>query len=191
MPSPSNKIVIIAAPSGAGKTSVTRHLLRSLPDQLAFSISCATRSPRNNEKDNVDYYFISVDEFKQRINRKEFVEWEMVYAGKYYGTLKSEIERLTALGRNVVFDVDVKGAMSIKHLYPEETLTVFIKVPSMEILEKRLRLRGTDTEESLTRRLTKARGELTFEPQFDVVLINDVLEQTLKEAEDIVQKFLL
>jgi len=184
------KLIVFAAPSGSGKTTVVRHILSAFPNS-GFSVSATTRTKRPHEIHAKDYYYLSVETFKLWISLDAFAEWEEVYAGQYYGTLKSEIERLTALGRHVVFDVDVKGAMSIKHLYPEDTLTVFIKVPSMEVLEKRLRLRGNDTEESLTRRLTKARGELTFEPQFDAVLINDVLEETLKEAEDIVQKFLL
>jgi guanylate kinase len=152
MPSPSNKIVIIAAPSGAGKTSVTRHLLQSLPDQLSFSISCATRAPRNNEKDKVDYYFISVDAFKERINRKEFVEWEMVYAGKYYGTLKSELYRIWQENKTPLLDVDVKGGLNVQQLYPERSLSLFIEPPSIEELERRLNARGTETPESLKAR---------------------------------------
>ena len=184
------KLLVFTAPSGSGKTTVVRHILSTFPN-TGFSVSATTRTKRPHEVHGKDYYYLSVETFKLWISHDAFAEWEEVYSGQFYGSLKSEIERLTALGRHVVFDVDVKGAMSIKHLYPEETLTVFIKVPSMEELEKRLRLRGNDTEESLTRRLTKARIELTFQSQFDVVLVNDVLEQTLKEAEDIVQKFLL
>ena len=190
MPSPSNKIVIIAAPSGAGKTSVTRHLLKSLPDQLAFSISCATRSPRNNEKDKVDYYFITVEEFKQRINRKEFVEWEMVYAGKYYGTLKSELHRIWDDQKTPLLDVDVKGGLNVHRLYPNRSLSLFIEPPSIEELEKRLKARGTETPESLRARISKASYELTFKNQFDHIIVNDSLERACREAEDAVKAFL-
>lgn len=190
MPSPSSKIVIIAAPSGAGKTSVTRHLLKSLPDQLAFSISCATRSPRNNEKDKVDYYFISVEEFKERINRKEFVEWEMVYAGKYYGTLKSELERIWQQYKTPLLDVDVKGGLNVQLLYPERSLSLFIEPPSLEELEKRLKARGTETPESLKARISKASYELTFKNRFDHIIVNDSLERACLEAEEAVKAFL-
>jgi len=184
------KIIIIAAPSGAGKTSVVRHLLKAMPDQLAFSISCATRSPRNNEKHAVDYYFISVDEFKDRINRGEFVEWEMVYAGKYYGTLKSEMNRIWETGRSPLLDVDVKGGLNVQSLYPKESLSLFIEPPSMEELEKRLRARGTETEESLKSRLSKASYEMTFKHKFDHIIINDKLERACAVAERLVREFL-
>ncbi|MEO6132770.1 MAG: guanylate kinase [Saprospiraceae bacterium] len=183
------KLLVFTAPSGSGKTTIVRHVLSAFPN-TGFSVSATTRAKRPNEVHGKDYYYLSVETFKLWVSLDAFAEWEEVYEGQFYGTLKSEIDRLTAMGRHVVFDVDVKGAMSIKHLYPEEALTIFIKVPSMEILEKRLRLRGNETEESLKKRLTKAREELTLEPSFDVVLINDVLEETLKEADDIVQKFL-
>jgi len=190
MPSFSNKIVIIAAPSGAGKTSVTRHLLKALPERLAFSISCATRAPRNNEKDKVDYYFITVEEFKQRINRKEFVEWEMVYAGKYYGTLKSELQRIWAVQKTPLLDVDVKGGLNVHRLYPDRSLSLFIEPPSIEELEKRLKARGTETPESLRARISKASYELTFKNQFDHIIVNDSLERACREAEDAVITFL-
>jgi len=184
------KLFVFTAPSGSGKTTIVRYILSTFKN-TGFSVSATTRAKRPHEVHGKDYFYLSVETFKLWVSLDAFAEWEEVYKGQFYGTLKSEIERLTSMGRHVVFDVDVKGAISIKHLYPEETMTIFIKVPSMEILEKRLRLRGNDDEESLKKRLTKAREELTFEPQFDVVLVNDVLEQTLKEAEDIVQKFLL
>lgn len=183
------RLIVYAAPSGSGKTTVVQHVLSVFPD-LAFSVSATTRARRDGEEDGRDYYFFDVDHFKMLIESGEFAEWEEVYPGQYYGTLKAEINRLREAGRHVVFDVDVKGAMSIKRLYPDETLTVFIKVPSMEVLEQRLRTRGTDTEESLQKRLSKAAEELEFEPLFDVVLVNDVLEDTLCEAEDIVRNFL-
>lgn len=185
-----HKIIIIAAPSGAGKTSVVRHLLKIMPDQLAFSISCATRSPRNNEKDGVDYYFISADEFKDRINRNEFVEWEMVYAGKYYGTLKSEMNRIWDTGRSPLLDVDVKGGLNVQSLYPKESLSLFIEPPSLEELEKRLRARGTETEESLKSRISKASYEMSFKHKFDHIIINDQLDRTCAVAERLVREFL-
>ena len=184
------KLLVFTAPSGSGKTTIVRHILSTF-SSTGFSVSATTRAKRPYEVHGKDYFYLSVETFKLWVSLDAFDEWEEVYEGQFYGSLKSEIERLTALGRHVVFDLDVKGAMSIKQLYPEEALTIFIKVPSMEVLEKRLRLRGNDDEENLKKRLTKAREELTFEPQFDVVLVNDVLEETLKEAEDIVQKFLL
>lgn len=185
-----HKIIIIAAPSGAGKTSVVRHLLKIMPDQLAFSISCATRSPRNNEKDGVDYYFISADEFKDRINRNEFVEWEMVYAGKYYGTLKSEMNRIWDTGRSPLLDVDVKGGLNVQSLYPKESLSLFIEPPSLEELEKRLRARGTETEESLKSRISKASYEMSFKHKFDHIIINDQLDRACAVAERLVHEFL-
>jgi guanylate kinase len=183
------KLLVFTAPSGSGKTTIVKHILSTFPN-TGFSVSATTRTKRPYEAHAKDYFYLSVETFKLWISMDAFAEWEEVYPGQFYGTLKSEIERLTSLGKHVVLDVDVKGAISIKNLYPDETLTIFIKVPSMEVLEKRLLMRG-ETEESLKRRLEKARQELTFETRFDVVLINDVLEDTLREAEDIVRKFLL
>jgi guanylate kinase len=190
MSSPQNKLIIIAAPSGAGKTSVTRHLLKSFPGQLAFSISCATRQPRNNEKDKVDYYFISVEDFKNKIEQKEFVEWEMVYEGKYYGTLKSEMERIWQQHKAPLLDVDVQGGIKIQQQYPHNSLSLFIEPPSIEELERRLRARGTETPESLQARLNKASYELSFKSQFDHIILNDKLERACDEAEEAVRKFL-
>ena len=190
MTSSDHKIVIIAAPSGAGKTSVTRHLLQHLPGQLAFSVSCATRQPRNYEKDKVDYYFITVDEFETRIRHNEFAEWEMVYPGKYYGTLKSELQRIWDSGRAPLLDVDVKGGMAIQQKYPGQTLSLFIEPPSIGELEKRLRARGTETEESLKARIDKASYELSFKSHFDHVILNDLLERACQEAEATVRRFL-
>ena len=185
-----NKLVIITAPSGAGKTSVTRHLLKALPEQLAFSVSCATRLPRNNEKDKVDYYFITVDAFKNKIQHNEFVEWEMVYEGKYYGTLKSEIHRIWKEEKIPLLDVDVQGAVHVKQQHPEQSLSIFIEPPSVEELKKRLNRRGTETAESLATRLNKATYELSFKDHFDNVIVNDDLEKACKEAVDIVSNFL-
>ncbi len=190
MPDLQHKIIIIAAPSGAGKTSVTRHLLKAMPDRLAFSISCATRPPRNNEKDGVDYYFITVDEFKDRINRQEFVEWEMVYAGKYYGTLKSEMNRIWSHDKAPLLDVDVKGGLNVQSLYPKQSFSLFIEPPSIEELERRLKARGTETPESLRSRISKASYELTFKNRFDRVIINDSLDRACAEAERAVREFL-
>ena len=190
MASQQDKIIIIAAPSGAGKTSVVRHLLSVMPGQLAFSISCATRSARNNEQHGVDYYFISADEFKDRINNNEFVEWEMVYAGKYYGTLKSELRRIWALHKAPLLDVDVKGGLNVQAQYPRQSLSLFIEPPSIEELEKRLRARGTETPESLKARISKAAYEMTFKDRFDHIIINDQLDRACKEAEAIVRNFL-
>ncbi len=190
MPVAENKLIIIAAPSGAGKTSVTRHLLKFLPGQLAFSISCATRLPRHHEQHGVDYYFISADEFKDRINRQEFVEWEMVYAGKYYGTLKSELRRIWDLGKTPLLDVDVKGGINVQAQYPKQSLSLFIDPPSIEELERRLKARGTETPESLKSRISKASYEMTFKNRFDHIIINDQLERACKEAEKVVKEFL-
>lgn len=190
METTNNKLIIIAAPSGAGKTSVTRHLLATLPDRLAFSISAATRKPRNNEKDKADYYFISVDEFQHKIQQDEFVEWEMVYEGKYYGTLKSEIQRIWQQQKAPLLDVDVKGGINIQTQYPYESLSLFIEPPSIDELEKRLNARGTETPESLLSRLNKAAYELSFKNQFDHVILNDELHRACAEAEKRVREFL-
>lgn len=190
MPQPTDKIVIIAAPSGAGKTSVVRHLLKAMPGQLAFSISCATRAARNNEKHGVDYYFITADEFKDRINQNEFVEWEMVYAGKYYGTLKSELRRIWDQHKTPLLDVDVKGGINVQSQYPRQSLSLFIEPPSIAELEKRLKARGTETAESLKSRISKASYEMSFKKNFDHIIINDRLERACQEAEELVKEFL-
>jgi guanylate kinase len=189
-PTDQNKLIIIAAPSGSGKTSVVRHLLEVMPDHVEFSISCATREPRNYERNEVDYYFISVEEFKKKIEEDAFVEWEMVYTGKYYGTLKSELKRIWKLEKAPLLDVDVKGGINIQEQYPTSSLSLFIQPPSIEELEKRLKARGTETEGSLKSRLNKAAYELTFQDRFDHVIVNDKLERACKEAEELVRKFL-
>jgi guanylate kinase len=185
-----NKLIIIAAPSGAGKTSVTRHLLHSLSGELEFSVSCATRPPRNNERHAVDYYFISVDSFKEKINNKEFVEWEMVYEGKYYGTLKTELRRIWNAGKSPLLDVDVQGGINIQQQFPTTSLSLFIEPPSLEELERRLKARGTESPESLLSRINKAAYEMTFKTQFDKIVLNDDLQRACKEAEMIVRNFL-
>ena len=161
MPLYQNKIIIITAPSGAGKTSITKHLMQHFP-QLAFSVSAATRQARGNEKDGVDYHFISMDDFKQKIQRNEFIEWEMVYEGKYYGTLKSELEKIWQQNKIPVLDIDVKGAIHVQQQFPQTSLSLFIEPPSVDELKKRLQSRGTETAESLRARLNKASFEISF-----------------------------
>jgi guanylate kinase len=190
MPVSENKIVIIAAPSGAGKTSVTKHLLKTFPSKLVFSVSCATRPPRGSEKHGVDYYFISADEFRRRIDNNEFAEWEMVYHDKYYGTLKSELERIWKQRKAPLLDVDVKGGIHIQELYREHSLSLFIEPPSIEELERRLKARGTETQESLKARVSKAAFELTFKDQFDHIILNDKLERACAEAATLIRNFL-
>ena len=184
-----DKIIIITAPSGSGKTSITRHLLKTFP-QLAFSISAATRKPRSYEKEGEDYYFISVQDFKQRIQHNEFVEWEMVYEGKYYGTLKSELQRIWDNNKCPLLDIDVKGAIHVQQQYPDTALTIFIEPPSVFELRRRLESRGTETEESLRARVNKASYELSFKEHFNTSIINDNLERACSKAEEIVKKFL-
>ena len=188
--SPQNKIIIIAAPSGAGKTSITKHLLKTFPDKLSFSISCATRPARNYEVNGKDYYFITPEEFKKRIDADEFAEWEMVYEGKYYGTLKSELRRIWNENKVPLLDVDVKGGLNVQQQYRSSTLSLFIQPPSLEELKKRLQARGTETPESLAARINKASFELTFKESFDKPIINDVLENACTEAASIVGEFL-
>ncbi len=190
MASPKNKVIIIAAPSGAGKTSITRHLLKSLSGKLAFSISAATRQPRNNEKNAVDYYFISAGEFRQRIDNNEFVEWEMVYEGKYYGTLKAELERIWNEGKSPLLDVDVQGGIHVQQQFPGSSLSLFIEPPSIDELRKRLEKRGTETPESLQARINKASYELSFKGHFDKIILNDKLETACLAAEKAVRDFL-
>jgi guanylate kinase len=184
------KLIIIAAPSGSGKTSVTRHLLKVLPDHLAFSISAATRRPRDYERNNVDYYFISIEAFQEKIQHNEFVEWEMVYEGKYYGTLKSELKRIWNQGKTPLLDVDVQGGIHIQEQFPDNSLSLFIMPPSIEELRRRLQARGTETPESLEARINKASYELSFKDHFDRIILNDSLEKACAEAEQAVQKFL-
>jgi guanylate kinase len=190
MPSSGNKVIIITAPSGSGKTSITRHLLKTIQDHLAFSISATTRQKREQETDGQDYYFISVKEFEDKIKQDAFVEWEMVYEGKYYGTLKSEIRRIWENGQAPLLDVDVQGAVHIQRQFPDNSLTLFIEPPSIDELKKRLKRRGTETAESLSARINKAAFELTFKKHFDKVIINDNLETACIKAEEIVRAFL-
>ena len=184
------KIIVITAPSGAGKTSITRYLLNQHPDKLAFSISAATRQARGNEKNGVDYYFMTEADFTNKIQHDEFIEWEMVYEGKYYGTLKSELTRIWSEGKVPVLDIDVKGAIHVQEQYPETTLSLFIEPPSVDELKRRLQSRGTESEESLNARVNKASYELSFKTAFDHIIVNDDLKKAQKQAEDIVKAFI-
>lgn len=183
------KLIIITAPSGAGKTSITHFLLNKYPE-LSFSISAATRLPRGQEKDGVDYYFLSVDEFKKKIEENAFVEWEMVYEGKYYGTLKKELDRIWSLGKTPMLDIDVKGAIGVQQQYPNNSLTLFIVPPSVEELQRRLEGRGTETPETILPRISKAAYEISFKHHFDYSIVNDDLEKACKETETIIKQFL-
>ena len=184
------KIIILTAPSGAGKTSITHYLLNIFPNDLAFSISAATRPSRGVEKNGLDYYFISEEEFTNKIQHEEFIEWEMVYEGKYYGTLKSELQRIWIENKTPLLDIDVKGAIHVQQQYPENTLAIFIEPPSIEELKKRLASRGTDNEDSLNARVNKASYELSFKHSFDHVVINTDLAKACAETEKLVYDFI-
>lgn len=184
-----SKLIVFAAPSGAGKTTIVKHLMHQFP-QLAFSISATTRQPRLGEKEGRDYYFLSIDAFQKKIKNDEFVEWEEVYADQYYGTLRQEIARLWALKYHITFDIDVKGALNIKKAFPEETLTVFVKAPSLEALYERLRNRNTESEEQLQKRMNRMQEEASYAPHFDYILVNDDLSTAFSEAEALVQNFI-
>ncbi|MGC1243187.1 MAG: guanylate kinase [Chryseosolibacter sp.] len=183
------KAIIFSAPSGSGKTTIVRHLLENNPD-LGFSISASTRDKRGRtEQNGKDYYFLTPADFKNKIDNDEFVEWEEVYEGNFYGTLKSEIERVWNAGKNVIFDVDVKGGLNLKRYFGDKALAIFVKVPSLEVLKERLHDRGTETSESLSRRLFKAEFETSFSDKFDVVLVNEDLGKSLKEAQRLYDVF--
>ena len=184
------KVIIITAPSGAGKTSITRHLLQTYPDKLAFSISAATRQPRGTEQNGVDYYFLSEASFKEKIQQEAFVEWEMVYEGKYYGTLKEELQRIWNDAKIPVLDIDVKGAIHIQQQFPDITLSLFIEPPTIDELRKRLTGRGTESEASLMARVNKAAYEISFKHSFTHVIVNADLEQACAEARAIVSLFI-
>ena len=182
------KVIIFSAPSGAGKSTVVGHLLKTFPF-LEFSVSATSRSPRGNERDGVEYYFFSEQQFRDLIARDAFVEYEEVYPGSFYGTLRSEVERIWAKGHVILFDIDVKGGVNLKRIFGDNALSVFVRPPSVEELRRRLVSRGTDSPEAIEKRVAKAREELEYEPQFDRVLENDRLEKTLTEAEEIVNTF--
>jgi guanylate kinase len=186
----SQRIVIITAPSGAGKTTITRHLLDRYPDKLAFSVSAATREPRGKEVDGQDYHFMTAQRFRELIEEGAFLEWEMVYEGKYYGTLMSEVERIWTSGRAPMLDIDVKGAMRVMEQHRPICLSIFIKPPSLQELERRLRQRGTDPEDSIRMRLEKADFEMSYADRFDHVIVNDDLQTALASVETIIGDFL-
>ena len=183
------KLLVFSAPSGSGKTTIVRHLLEQPDLNLAFSVSAATRSPREGEVHGEDYYFISLEEFKQHIKAEDFVEWEEVYRDNFYGTLKSEVERLWADGKNVIFDIDVAGGLRIKRKFPEETLAVFVKPPSVDELKIRLKKRSTESDDKINMRIAKASVELATAPQFDTIIRNYDLDTAKKEAYNLVKEF--
>lgn len=183
------KVMIFSAPSGAGKTTIVHHLLDKF-DFLEFSVSATSRAPRGTEQDGVDYYFIGEEEFRHRIENDEFVEYQEVYSGSLYGTLKSEVERIWAKGHTILFDVDVKGGINIKRIFGDSALSVFVMPPSLEVMEQRLRARGTDSEEAIQTRISKAAIELEDAPLFDVVLVNDKLEDSFAKADKLVEDFI-
>ena len=184
------KLIVFSAPSGSGKTTLVHHLIAQRSLNLDFSISATSREKRGNEKDGKDYYFISLNDFKKQINKDNFIEWEEVYQGNLYGTLKSEIERIWSMGKHVIFDIDVVGGLRVKEKFPEQTLAVFVQPPSIEEMEFRLRNRKTDTEEKIKERVQKAERELKFSNRFDVVLVNDNLEKAKIEAYNLVSNFI-
>jgi guanylate kinase len=184
-----NKIILITAPSGSGKTSVVNHLMKKFPS-LAFSVSATTRAPRKNEKNGQDYYFISEEEFRDKIHKKEFLEWEMVYEGKYYGTLKSDMERIWNENKIPVLDIDVQGAIHVQQQYPVNTIAIFIQAPSAEELKRRLKNRGSETDETLQARLNKSNYEMTFKKHFENIITNENFQDACKEADKIVGDFL-
>jgi guanylate kinase len=183
------KLIIFSAPSGAGKTTIVHHLLGKIPN-LEFSISATTRPPRGDEEHEKDYYFISKEEFLHRIAKKQFVEFEEVYTGTFYGTLRTEIERIWQKGKTVIFDIDVEGGMHLKRKYDGQALAIFVQPPSLDVLKERLSGRGTDSPEKLLERFAKAEKELNYAPQFDIILKNYDLETACKEAEKLVSDFI-
>lgn len=183
------KLIVFSAPSGSGKTTIVRHLLKDDNLNLAFSISATSREKRGTEEHGKDYYFLSLKDFKQHIKDDNFLEWEEVYRDNFYGTLKSEVERLWALGKNVIFDIDVSGGLRIKRKFPEQTLAVFVKPPSIDELKIRLKKRKTESEDKINMRIAKASAELATAPLFDVIIENDNLDKALAEAENLVGTF--
>ena len=183
------KVIIVSAPSGAGKTSIVKHVLEFLPE-LRFSTSATTRAMREGEVNGRDYHFLTVEDFKEGIRNDEFLEWEEVYANQFYGTLKSEIQRIWDEGKTVIFDVDVKGGLNIKKYFGDDAMAIFIEPPSIQELENRLRKRGTETEESLRKRVEKAEYELSFAPLFDKIIVNDNLDDARAEMLGAIREFL-
>ena len=185
------KMLIVSAPSGSGKSTIVNWLMQEHPElKLYFSISCTSRTPRGTEQNGVEYFFLTPEEFKKKIENDEFLEYEEVYENRFYGTLKAQVERQRVQGQNVVFDVDVKGGVNIKQYYGDDALSLFIQPPSVEELRRRLEGRGTDTPEAIEQRLAKASYELTFAPQFDRIIVNDDLETAKGETLKVVESFL-
>ncbi len=184
-----HKLIIITAPSGAGKTSITHFLLHKYP-RLSFSVSAATRQPRGEEKNGVDYYFMSVDEFRLKIEENAFIEWEMVYEGKYYGTLKTELDRIWEAGKIPMLDIDVKGAIHVQEQFGHQCLSIFIEPPSVEELKRRLESRGTETPESIATRVSKASYEISFNHHFNTTIVNNDLAKACSETEEVIKAFL-
>ena len=183
------KCIIFSAPSGAGKTTIVHYLLKESLG-LEFSVSACSREPRKNEINGKDYYFLGLEGFKDQIDKEAFIEWEEVYTNNFYGTLKSEIERIWASGKSVIFDLDVIGGLNLKRIFGEQALSVFVKPPSYEVLEKRLRNRSTETEDKIQQRMKKANEEFAYAPEFDIILINDNLDEACKKAKEMVSEFL-
>ncbi len=183
------KLIVFSAPSGSGKTTIVKHLLGIKDLNLEFSISATSREKRGNEVDGKDYYYLSLKEFKNNIKNDAFLEWEEVYRDNFYGTLKTEVERIWALGKNVIFDIDVSGGLRIKRKFPEQTLAIFVKPPSIDELKIRLKNRKTETEEKISMRVAKASAELATAPLFDVIVVNDDLDKALAKAEKLVSDF--
>ncbi len=184
------KLIIFSAPSGAGKTTIVQHILKKYSDKLEFSISACTRPMRPNEVEGKDYYFLSTEDFKQKIKKNEFAEWEEVYQGQFYGTLNSEMNRIWETGKHVIFDLDVQGGLNLKRKYGRKAYALFVMPPSIEVLELRLRQRNTETPESLSKRVSKAREEILVADQFDKILVNENLEKACSDAERLVFEFL-
>ncbi|AUC74501.1 guanylate kinase [Olleya sp. Bg11-27] len=184
------KLIVFSAPSGSGKTTIVRHLLKQDQLNLAFSISATSREKRGTEENAKDYYFLSASDFKQHIKHDDFLEWEEVYRDNFYGTLKTEVERIWALGKNVIFDIDVSGGLRIKRKFPEETIAIFVKPPSIDELKIRLKKRKTETDDKINMRISKASAELATAPLFDVIIENDNLDKALQEAEHLVSDFI-
>jgi guanylate kinase len=184
------KLLVFSAPSGSGKTTIVKHLLQQTDLNLEFSISAATREPRGQEVDGKDYYFMSIEQFKKHIKAEDFIEWEEVYRDNFYGTLKTEVERIWAKGKNVIFDIDVAGGLRIKSKFPQETLAVFVKPPSVDELKRRLKERSTESDDKINMRIAKAHVELATAPQFDTIIKNYDLDVAKAEAYELVKKFI-
>ncbi len=185
-----NKVLIFSAPSGSGKSTIVNHILGLYPGSMEFSVSATSRPPRGEEKHGREYYFLSPDEFRNAVKEDKFVEFEEVYEGRFYGTLKSECERIWAAGHVIIFDVDVKGGVNLKKYFGDKALSIFIKAPSVEVLRERLVKRGTDSPEAIEERVAKAEEEMTYAPKFDYVLVNDDLNTAYAESEKVVEDFL-